>query len=83
MRSIKEQHEEHERRELLRLLAWAGSPTVLAELLEVTPQVVMGWVNRGRISATAAERVEAITNGAFTNRMIRPDVATWWSEQND
>ena len=81
MKSIKEQHEEHERRELERLLEWAGSPGVLAELLDVTPQTVDGWRVRGRISATAAEIADKVTKGKFTKRMLRPDVSTWWSEQ--
>ena len=81
MISIKDQHEAHMRAELEHLLEWAGSPTYLADILGVPTQLVTNWRARGRISATCAEKIEALTQGQFTKRQLRPDVAEWFSDK--
>jgi len=62
---------------LLRLIEFAGNQARLARALDVTPQVVAGWVKRGRISATMAIIAERETNGFITKEQLRPDVAVW------
>ena len=59
------------------LINWCGSQTALARLLNESPQVVAGWVRRGRISATAAAEAEKQTRGAFKKSELRPDVKNW------
>jgi DNA-binding transcriptional regulator YdaS (Cro superfamily) len=78
MTSIKEQIEQQEKEQLEAAVAWAGSASVLASLLDVTPQVVHGWIKRGRISATSADVLEKITNGKFKRSEMRPDVKDWY-----
>jgi DNA-binding transcriptional regulator YdaS (Cro superfamily) len=80
MTSIKEQYEAHMRMELEHLLEWAGSPSTLANILEVPTQMVTNWRARGRISATCAEKIELLTQGQFTKRHLRPDVNEWYSD---
>jgi len=67
--------------ELENLLAWAGSPGYLADLLGVSSQTVTGWRARGRISATCAVDIEKLTEGLFTKRQLRPDVLEWFCDQ--
>lgn len=78
MTSIKEQIEQQEKEQLEAVVAWAGSASVLATILDVTPQVVHGWIKRGRISAKLAARLETITNGKFKKAEMRPDVKDWY-----
>lgn len=83
MKSVDEQLAEHHAEMLGRVLAWAGSPSTLAELLGVTPQAVNSWMARGKISATAAVKVEEVSRGLFKARDLRPSVAQWWHEQQE
>ena len=62
---------------LMRLIEFAGSKARLARALGVTPQVVAGWVKRGRISATMAIVAERECNGVITKEQLRPDVHIW------
>lgn len=75
--SILTQHKSQQAAYLIKLVAWAGNQTVLANELGVSRQVVHGWLTRGRISATMAIKVEEITCGKFTKEQLRPDVKTW------
>jgi len=63
--------------ELMKLLAWIGSRARLAAELGETRQTVYAWVKRGRISASAARRVDEKTEGLFSKEMLRPDVVVW------
>ncbi len=65
---------------LTELVMFAGSKSRLARALNVSPQVVQGWQNRGRISATMAIQAEIVTAGAFTKEYLRPDVQQWIGE---
>ena len=76
-KSILEQIKEQEREQLEKLIAYAGSMSALAVLLDTSAQVVSGWLSRGRISATAALKVEEFTNGKFKASEMRPDVKQW------
>jgi DNA-binding transcriptional regulator YdaS (Cro superfamily) len=78
MTSIKEQIEQQEKEQLDAAVAWAGSASVLATILDVTPQVVHGWIKRGRISATSAAALETKTSGKFKKSEMRPDVKGWY-----
>jgi DNA-binding transcriptional regulator YdaS (Cro superfamily) len=49
----------------------------LAEKLGESTQTVSNWVARGRISATAALKVEEFTSGKFKASEMRPDVKQW------
>jgi len=81
MRSIDDRLAEHEAEMIKQVVAWAGSATTLAALLEVPTQTVLSWLARGRISARAAVKVEELSDGAFKARDLRPNVAVWWHEQ--
>lgn len=76
MQSI-EQIEMQQSAQLNKLLAWVGSRRRLANELGVSRQVVYGWVDRGRISATAATQVHRKTDGLFKREDLRPDVKEW------
>ena len=76
MKSFKE-IEKQRRLSLIRLIEFAGSQSRLARALNVSPQVVRGWVKRGRISATYAKVAEKETNGFLTKEELRPDVTVW------
>ncbi len=76
-KSILEQIKEQEKDQLEKLIAYAGSASALALLIDTSAQVVSGWVSRGRISATAALKVEEFTNGKFKASEMRPDVKQW------
>jgi DNA-binding transcriptional regulator YdaS (Cro superfamily) len=77
MATLEQQIKQQEKAQLLALVKWAGSKTRLAKVLNVTPQVVSGWIKRGRISATSAAEAEKQTRGLFTKRALRPDVTEW------
>ena len=66
--------------QLMKLISWVGTRARLAKELGESNQTVYGWVNRGRISASAAIKVEKKTAGLFTKEMLRPDVITWGGE---
>ena len=65
MKSIAEQIREMEQTKLSELIDYVGGQSQLARFLGVSKQAVSQWVSRGRISATAAIHVEALTGGAF------------------
>lgn len=77
MTTLDKQIQQQEKAQLVALVKWAGSKTRLAKMLGVTPQVVSGWMKRGRISATSAAEAEKQTRGLFTKRALRPDVTEW------
>jgi DNA-binding transcriptional regulator YdaS (Cro superfamily) len=72
--------EEKQRHQLNKLLAWVGSKTRLASETGVSRQAVYMWIERGRISATAATIVHRKTDGLFKRDDLRPDVTTWNEE---
>lgn len=76
--SIEKQIQKQEKEQLERAVAWAGSKSMLAKILGVSPQVVHGWCKRGRISATSAAHLEKITEGLFKKSEMRPDVKEWY-----
>ena len=78
MESIADQWARKQREALDSVLEWAGTPSALAKILGLNTQNVHGWIKRGRISATAAAKIDAITKGKFKKTDIRPDVAEWW-----
>lgn len=62
---------------VLEVVAHFGSQSKLARALGVSRFVVNRWVQRGRISATAAVHIEKLTMGKFKKEVMRPDVMTW------
>ncbi|HHC0136932.1 TPA: transcriptional regulator, partial [Klebsiella pneumoniae] len=77
MKSIAEQIREMEQKKLSELIDYVGGQSQLARFLGVSKQAVNQWVSRGRISATAAIHVEALTGGAFRKEDLRPAVTKW------
>lgn len=77
MKSIAEQIREMEQTKLLELIDYVGGQSQLARFLGVSKQAVNQWVSRGRISATAAIHVEALTGGVFRKEDLRPAVTNW------
>lgn len=76
--SIEKKIQQQEKEQLKEAISWAGSKSTLAKILDVSPQVVSGWVSRGRISATAAAELEKISKGRFKKSEMRPDVKEWY-----
>lgn len=72
-----EQIKSQQKNEFFKLLAWVGSQARLARQLGVEPQVVAGWVKRGRISAKMANLVDIKTMGKFKREDLRPDIEEW------
>lgn len=54
--------------------------TKIAEACEVNPPTVSNWFKRGRISATAAIKLERheLVKGKLTKEEMRPDVEQWY-----
>ena len=78
MKSIKDQWKEQQAEHVDIVLEWAGDVSTLAKLCGVRPESVYGWVKRGRVSATAAAKIEDLSCGKIRKTDIRPDVAEWW-----
>ncbi len=76
MKSIK-QIKKEQKDALTELIEFVGGQSKLADGLDVSKQVVHGWVKRGRISAQYALIVEEKTAGLFTKDKLRPDVKAW------
>lgn len=76
----KDQIKQQQASELMRLIDYVGSRSALASQLGVTNYVINTWVNRGRISATMATKVERISLGRFKRKEMRPDVSSWREE---
>lgn len=76
----KEQIAQKQASELARLIEYVGSRSALASQLGVTLAVVSMWVQRGRISATSATKVERMSGGKFKRKELRPDVVSWSEE---
>ena len=68
---------ESQKSEMFKLIVWVGSQSRLAKSLGVERQVVAGWVRRGRVSASAAIKIEQLTDGLFKKEALRPDVVCW------
>lgn len=77
MKTIAEQIKEMEKKALDALIEHMGGQASLARFVGVSRQSVNEWVNRGRISATAAIDVERITSGVFKKEDLRPAVTQW------
>ena len=75
--TIAQQIEQQHKQGLQTVLAHFQTKSKLARALEVSPMVVQQWFNRGRIAATAAKRIEAITIGAIKKEDLRPEVIDW------
>lgn len=76
----KEDIKKQQKDELFKLLSWVGNQAQLARQLNVSRQVVAGWVKRGRIAAKYATEVERKTNGLFKRDDLRPDVFEWFEK---
>ena len=62
---------------LIKLIDYFGSQSRAAAYLDVSPQVVQGWILRGRISAKMAAKAELVTGHYLTKEQLRPDVLVW------
>ena len=76
----KEQIAAKQASELARLIDYVGNRRALASQLGVSLPVISMWVQRGRISATYATKVERMSGGKFKRKEMRPDVANWSEE---
>ena len=70
---IKDQQAE----QLAEVISYVGSVGALAAQLSVSYARVMMWIQRGRISATCATKVERMSAGRFKRKDLRPDVSNW------
>lgn len=67
---------------LAKAIEYAGGQARLAKYLGVAShQVVHNWVQRGRISATCAKKVEELTGGKIKKEQLRPDVIVWTADK--
>lgn len=66
--------------QLIKLVEWFGTQSMMAHDLGVSRQTVNNWLKRGRISATMAIKAEKLTNGHFKKQDLRPDVIAWIEE---
>ncbi len=64
---------------LMKLIDYFGSQTRTAAYLDTSPQVIQGWLLRGRISAKMAIKAELVTGHYLTKEQLRPDVMAWES----
>lgn len=78
MKTLAEKIAYQERQQIERAIEWAGNQKRLADVLGVSKQVVNGWSTRGRISATAAAKLEEIDGSYFNKKDMRPDVKEWY-----
>lgn len=67
-----------EKAELKRAIDFFGSAKNLAEFLDYAHTAALGWNERGRISATAAAKLEQLMPDMFSASEMRPDVKLWW-----
>lgn len=74
MSTLQSKLNQAEEKALTDLLDFVGSKSLLAELAEVSPQVVHGWVHRGRISKKAAHTIERTVGSGFTYDRLRPSI---------
>ena len=80
MPSLSEQMKAQQAQQLIKTIEWFGSQKMMAFHLKVSKQTVNNWAKRGRISATAAIKVEQITKGDIKKQDLRPDVIAWIGE---
>lgn len=67
---------------LLRACEILGSPTKLAEALEVSQQRINNWLTRDKsINAAYCADIERVTNGHVSRKELRPlDWMRYWPE---
>ena len=51
-----------------------GSQKALAEALEISPQAITKWIQRGRVPAERVIEIERATGGAVSRQVLRPDL---------
>lgn len=78
--SLAQQIKQQQAQQLIKLVEWFGTQSMMAHKLGVSRQTVNNWLKRGRISATMAIKAEEITKGAFNKQSLRPDVIAWIKE---
>ena len=61
-------------------LCFKFNKSSIAKAVGVERQTVYNWFRRGRISATAAIKLERhiLVEGVITKEQMRPDVAEWF-----
>lgn len=77
MKTIAQIIKHNQSKYLIKLIGYFGSQARCASHLDVSPQVVQGWLLRGRISAKKAIYAEGVTVGYVTKEQLRPDVLNW------
>lgn len=76
--TAKEWIEEKEKAELMRAVEFFGTAKNMGEFLGYSHTGALSWIARGRISATAAAKLETLLPDQFNAAEMRPDVKLWW-----
>lgn len=77
MKTLAQQIKAEQAKNLIKLIDYFGSQARCASHLDVSPQVVQGWILRGRISAKMATHAQKVTGSYLTREQLRPDVRIW------
>jgi DNA-binding transcriptional regulator YdaS (Cro superfamily) len=80
MRTLAEKLKSEQSKYLIKLIGYFGSQARCAAYLDVSPQVVQGWILRGKISAKMALQAQIVTGNFVTREQLRPDVLNWGEE---
>jgi DNA-binding transcriptional regulator YdaS (Cro superfamily) len=77
MKTLAQQIKADQAKYLLKLIGYFGSQARCATYLDVSPQVIQGWLLRGRISAKMAMKAQLVTGNYISREQLRPDVTNW------
>ena len=77
MKTLAQQLKSTQAKNLIKLIGYFGSQTRAAAYLDVSPQVVQGWIVRGSISKKMAAHAELVTGNYVSKEQLRPDVLDW------
>ena len=77
MKTLAQQIKAQQAKSLIKLIGYFGSQARAAAYLDVSPQVVQGWLLRGRISAKMALKAQVVTGNYLSREDLRPDITNW------
>ena len=77
MKTLAQQIKAQQAKSLIKLIGYFGSQSRAAAYLDVSPQVVQGWLLRGRISAKMALKAQVVTGNYLSREDLRPDITNW------
>lgn len=77
MKTLAQQIKSTQAKSLIKLIGYFGSQARTAAYMDVSPQVVQGWLLRGRISAKMAMKAQVASGNYISREELRPDVINW------